>query len=59
MSLDQPKTGNGLRNLVIKAKNPPEIIGKQKTLRYINVPNSSIADYEEALSGKIGYKKLY
>ncbi|MCI8627810.1 MAG: leucine-rich repeat protein [Lachnospiraceae bacterium] len=59
ISLDQPNTGNGLRNLVIKAKNPPEIIGKQKTLRYINVPNSSIADYEEALSGKVGYKKLY
>ena len=59
VSLDQPKTVNGLRNLVIKAKNPPEIIGKQKTLWYINVPNSSIADYEEALSGKVGYKKLY
>ncbi len=59
VSLNQSEAGNGLRNLVIKAKNPPEIIGKQKTLRYINVPNSSIADYEEALSGKVGYKKLY
>ncbi|MCI8627814.1 MAG: leucine-rich repeat domain-containing protein [Lachnospiraceae bacterium] len=59
VSLDQPKTGNGLRNLVIKAKNPPEIVGRQKTLRYINVPNRSLDEYKEVLSGKIGYKKLY
>jgi hypothetical protein len=59
VSLDQPKTVNGLRNLVIKAKTPPEIVGRQKTLRYINVPNRSLDEYKEVLSGKIGYKKLY
>ncbi len=59
ISLEGQDSGKGLRNLIIKAKKPPEIEGKQKTLRNINVPNSSIAKYKKALSGKIGYKKLY
>ncbi len=59
ISLEGQDSGKGLRNLIIKAKKPPEIEGKQKTLRNINVPNSSIAKYKKALAGKIGYKKLY
>ncbi len=59
ISLEEPNAGKGLRNLIIKAKKPPEIEGKQKTLRNINVPNSSISKYKKALAGKIGYKKLY
>ena len=59
ISLEGQDSGKGLRNLIIKAKKPPEIEGKQKTLRNINVPNSSIAKYKKALVGKIGYKKLY
>ncbi len=59
ISLEGQDSGKGLRNLIIKAKKPPEIVGRQKTLRYINVPNSSIAKYKKALAGKIGYKKLY
>ena len=59
ISLEGQDSGKGLRNLIIKAKKPPKIEGKQKTLRNINVPNSSIAKYKKALAGKIGYKKLY
>ncbi len=59
ISLEEPNAGKGLQNLIIKAKKPPEIEGKQKILRNINVPNSSISKYKKALAGKIGYKKLY